>query len=99
MEAFKTVLLTKVVSRSDPFQRTLDPLTKLVPFTVKVTELPPTWMTDGSRLAIVGTGLEGVMVKDIPLELPPPGAGVKTVTVTVPGWGSSAGVRVAVNFA
>ena len=60
IDAFNTELLTYSVSRSEPFQRTLDPLTKLLPFTVRISEALPICRVAGSRLEIVGTGLVGV---------------------------------------
>src|SRR3990170_3880250 len=58
---------TKVVVRSEPFQRTLAPETKLLPYTVRVKAGPPAVATEGLRSATVGgrtrtskfTGLEG----------------------------------------
>jgi hypothetical protein len=57
------VLPTKVVVRSDPFQRTVEPLTKLVPFTVSVNAAPPAVADAGLRLVIVGGG-QALMTKD-----------------------------------
>ena len=77
--------------RLDPFQRTVDELTKLVPLTVSVKAAPPAVAEEGLRLVIVGTGLsDGLIVKVIPFEVPPPGVGLKTVTVAVPAVAISA---------
>src|SRR5882724_10918649 len=56
---------------------------KLVPFTVKVNAAPPNVAAVGLKLVVVGTGLP-VMVKVWAFEVPPPGAGLNTVTDAVP---------------
>src|SRR5574341_2148948 len=56
MLADNWVLLTKVVGRSTPFQRTVEPLTKLAPVTVRVKAGPPTMPEVGLRLEMTGTG-------------------------------------------
>jgi hypothetical protein len=80
-----------VVGRSLPFQRTTDPGTKLSPTTVnrlsvESTNCSPAGAQLGKRLVIAATGLLPglVMVKFIGLEVPPPGAGLVTVTGSVP---------------
>src|SRR5438309_1013735 len=80
--AVSWVALTKVVVRAAPFQRTLEPLTKLLPFTVSVKAAAPTATLAGDSDEIVGAGLliENVRAADVP----PPGAGVTTVTEAVP---------------
>src|SRR5512136_368207 len=60
MLAVSRVLLTYVVARALPFQRTTEPLTKPVPLTVRVNAGPPTAALDGLRLVIVGAGGGGV---------------------------------------
>jgi hypothetical protein len=56
----------------------------LVPFTVKVKAPLPAVALEGTRDVIVGTGFSGgVMVKSRLFDVPPPGAGLKTVTATV----------------
>jgi hypothetical protein len=55
--AVSCVPLTKVVVRSAPFQRTIDPLTNPVPFTVKVKAAAPRERIDGEIVDIVGAGL------------------------------------------
>ena len=71
--------------RSTPFHRTFDPETKLVPVTVRVNADPPAVAEEGDMVERVGTGLlAAVMVKVNPPEVPPPGVGLKTVTVAVP---------------
>jgi len=61
-----------VVVRLAPFQRTIDPVMKLVPFTVRVNAGPPAVAEVGLKLVVVGTGLpvngEGLSVRG-----PPPG--------------------------
>src|SRR5256885_12927906 len=90
------VLLTNVVVRAAPFHCTTDPLTKFVPFTVRVKAAAPTVALPGVSEAIVGTGLGArLMVKVSALELPPPGAGVNTRTEAVPAVAMSAAVIVA----
>jgi hypothetical protein len=73
---------TYVVERFDPFHCTTELDTKPVPFTVSVKPAPPAVPDDGLRLVVAGTGLLMLMV--CALEVPPPGAGLYTVTVAVP---------------
>src|SRR6266850_1178224 len=80
--AVSWVALTKVVVRVVPFQRTVEPLRKLAPFTVKVNASPPANALPGDRLLRVGAGL--LTGKVCAAEVPPPGAGVTTVTEAVP---------------
>ena len=76
------VLDTKVVGRALPFQCTVESETKFVPLTVSVKPAPPTTAELGFMDAAVGEGLP--MVKVSVFEVPPPGAGVETVTEAVP---------------
>ena len=82
MAACKLVLETKVVERVLPFHWTVDVGMKFVPVTVNVKPAPPATAELGFKDATVGVGLP--IVKVSPLEVPPPGVGVKTVTVTLP---------------
>ena len=59
--------------------------------TVSVKAAPPAVRDDGLRLVIVGTG-GSLIVKVRALDVPPPGAGVNTVTGTVPASVMSAAV-------
>jgi hypothetical protein len=86
---------TYVVVRADPFQFTVEPETKPVPFTVSVNAAPPAVAEAGLRPVVVGTGL--LIVKVWALEVPPPGAGFTTVTEAVPAVAMSAAVIAAVN--
>jgi hypothetical protein len=54
--AVNCVAETKVVARSEPFQRTTEVLTKLVPFTVRVKLPPPATAELGLMLVVTGTG-------------------------------------------
>jgi hypothetical protein len=85
------VLLTKPVGRSELFQRTTEPGTKFVPFTVSANTCPaPAVRLEGARDVIVGTGLEeGKIVNIRAFDVPPPGAEVNTVTLAVPGLAMS----------
>ena len=72
----------KVVVSAAPFHLTTAPLTKLLPLTVSVKADPPTAAFVGEREVIVGTGLTTGKV-EVP-EVPPPGAGLVTVTLSDP---------------
>ena len=76
------MLLTNVVVRADPFTCTCDPLTKLLPFTVRVNAALPAVTLEGEMLDIEGTGLLTVSVAAD--EVPPPGAALLTVMETLP---------------
>src|SRR2546422_10584608 len=62
MAARNSVLLTNVVVRSEPFQRTTDGATKLAPLTVSVNPAPPAVALLGESAAGAGTGLVPVPV-------------------------------------
>src|SRR5579884_286390 len=58
------LLLTKVVERFWPFQVTTEVVTKLLPFTVRLSPEPPTRVPVGWMEVMEGTGLvTGLMVK------------------------------------
>jgi len=57
MPAVSCVALTNVVVRALPFQRTVEPLTKLVPVTVSVKAGPPAVALVDDNAVSVGTGL------------------------------------------
>jgi hypothetical protein len=88
IEAVICVALTYVVVRFVPFQRTTEPEMKFVPLTVNVKADPPAVAEEGLRLVVVGTGL--LIVKVWGLDVPPPGVGLKTVTLAVPAVAMSA---------
>ena len=83
IEAVSWVAFTKVVVRLDPPHCTAEPLTKLVPLTVRVNPELPAVVDEGLRLVIVGAA-GGLMVNVWALEVPPPGVGLSTVTWAVP---------------
>lgn len=89
------VLFTSVVARLTPATCTTELALKPVPFNVKVKPAPPAITGDGSMLVKVGSGL--LMVKLRALVVPPPGAGLLTVTLAVPAAKTSAAVIAAVN--
>ena len=83
--AVNWVALTNVVVRLLPFHCTTDAEIKFVPFTVSVNAAPPAKALLGAMEVRVGTGLFGtaaVIVNVKPVESPPPGAGLDTVTCT-----------------
>src|SRR5262245_62857420 len=55
--ACNRVLLTNVVGRLAPFQRTVEELTKPLPLTLNVNPGPPTGPLEGDSEPIAGTGL------------------------------------------
>ena len=80
--AVSCVAETKVVVRLLPFQRTVEPATKLVPVTVSVKAVPLAGVDEGESDVSVGTGLVTVNVSAF--DVPPPGAGVVAVRLRVP---------------
>lgn len=78
------VLETNLVGRFAPFTVATDSLAKFVPTIVTFAPPAPAWTELGVIVEICGTGSAvGFTVKVTEFEVPPPGAGVKTVTVTV----------------
>jgi hypothetical protein len=65
---------------------------KFVPVTVSEKPAPPARAEDGLRLVTVGTGFGGGLTikKGSEFESPPPGVGLKTVTLAVPAVAMSA---------
>lgn len=67
-----------------------------VPITVSVNPGPPALVCVGDNALMVGTGLEGALTtKLIATEVPPPGAGLITVTFALPALTRSKGGTVA----
>ena len=88
----------KVVARSALLNRTTDPWTKPVPITINVKFPPPDITVLGLSVAIVGTGFGGTSIlSSAAFDVPPPGGGVNTVMLAVPGVAMSAAVTAAVN--
>lgn len=80
-----------MVVRATPFHRTEELGIKPVPVTVRVKAGPPAVAELGEMEMMVGAGLlAGLMVKIRADEVPPPGAGLKTVTEAVPALRISA---------
>jgi len=77
-EAISSLLVLKTVLRAEPFQFTVAPLTKFVPFTVNVKDLDPRSFVVGDNEVSVGTGL--LTVKGKVWDVPPPGVGFDTLT-------------------
>jgi hypothetical protein len=96
--AVNCVAEPNVVALSVPFHRTTELLMKLEPVTVSVNPAPPAIAEVGLILVRPGTGLAAVIVKFTPLDVPPPGAGLNTVTLAVPAVAMSAARIVAVNW-
>jgi len=91
---------TYVVVRSTPFHRTFDVVMKLLPVTVMVNAGPPAVAELGEMDVRVGTGLlAGLMVKVWAEDVPPPGVGLKTMTLVVPGAAMSEAGMAAVSWA
>ena len=65
-----------------PFHFTAEPATKFLPFTVRVKADCPAIFHLGEMKVVMGLGLLTVTVWA--LEVPPPGAGLVTVTLAVP---------------
>ena len=89
------VLLTRVVVRLLPSNRTTELALKFVPLTVRVKAGPAAVLLVGLILVMVGDGLLTVNVRE--LEVPPPGVGLKTVMLKVPPTAISVDVICAVS--
>lgn len=87
------------MARAVPFHFTVDPLMKLAPFTVSVNAGFPAVAIFGARDMTEGTGLlpAAEIVKGKLFEVPPPGAGVTTVTPAVPAKATRVALTEAVN--
>src|SRR6266404_66681 len=96
MAAVSCVPLRNVVVRAAPFQRAVEPLTKPLPFTRSVSGPVPAVTPVGVSPVSPGTGLFTVNVRAP--EVPPPGAGVTTVTCGVPAAATSAAAMAAVSW-
>ena len=71
----------------------------MLPLTVRVKAAPPGEADAGLRPMVAGTGLvPALIVKVCAFELPPPGAGLNTVTEAVPADAMSAAVIAAVSW-
>lgn len=88
--AVSCVPLINVVALVAPLNITADPDTKPEPFTVKVKAVPPAVALDGKRDVMATFGL--LIVNWRLAEVPPPGAGLVTVTLAVPAVAMSAPV-------
>ncbi len=99
IDAVNCVAEPKVVVRLLPLMRTTDePFTKPVPLTVNEKAAPPAVTEAGLILVVVGTGFVGGLIVNVcAFDVPPPVAGVRTVTDRVPADAMSAAVIAAVN--
>src|SRR5262245_58072581 len=90
----------KVVVRCEPFQATVELLTKLVPVKERVKACPPATDEFGVRVDNVGVGTAGGLITNCGLagaESPPPGAGLVTITSTFPAvWIKVLGTRTSI---
>ena len=98
--AVNCVALPNVVVRFVPFHCTLEELKKFEPVTVRVKAPPPALALAGAIEDRVGTGFCGacaLIVNASAREVPPPGAGVTTLTCALPAAAMSLAVIAAVN--
>jgi hypothetical protein len=93
-EAVSVVAETNVVVSGLPSQFTVEPETRLVPFTVSVNPGPPAVAQVGLSELIVGTAR---IVNVCAFEVPPPGVGFTTVMEAVPAAAISDAGTVAVS--
>ena len=96
MAAVSLVVLTNVVARAEPFHFADDVETKFVPLMVSVNAGPPALALLGEREVILGTAL--LIVNVTGADVPPPGAGLNTVTGTRAPVAISAAVIAACNL-
>jgi hypothetical protein len=90
MAACNCVPATYVVVRDKPFHLTTDPFMNPVPFTVSVNPTVPAVAEDGDSIVMDGAGLLGALIVKLKFsDVPPPGAGLNTVTCAVPALAMS----------
>jgi hypothetical protein len=94
MTALSVPLLINEVLSAWPFQSTVELLTKFVPLTAKVRSGLPAAALDGDREYAIGVGLDSGPVElitnaRVPVDVPPPGAGLKTATCAIAGEAKS----------
>ena len=94
--ALNCVELTKVVARAVPFHCTCEVGMNPLPVTDKLSAVAPMAAEEGRIELTEGAGLAAI-VKAMPVDVPPPGEGLITVTVAVPTVETSAAVIAAVN--
>ena len=102
MDAVRRVALTKLVLRLAPFQRTVEPAMKFEPSTVRVKPALPAValagaIEDSSGNGLLASGAVALIANVSTVELPPPGAGLKTDTWAGPAAAMSPAVMAAVN--
>lgn len=93
--AVSCVALTNVVVRWLPFHHTVELFTNPLPLRVSVNAAPPAAAEFGFRLVSAGAGL--LIVNVAAAVVPPPGAGLVTVTLAVPAVAISVAGIAAVN--
>jgi len=93
IEAVSLVEFTKVVDLLTPLKRTTVPVTNPVPLTVSVKAISPA-RTVGGEIVVI----DGFTTRLTALEVPPPGAGFKTVIGTLPELTMSVARIAAVNW-
>src|SRR5262249_20248105 len=94
--AVSCVPLTNVVVRFEPFTWTTDPFTKFEPIAVSVKPGPPAVAVLAAMLVSIGGGTVTVKMRGV--EVPPPGAGLKTVIESAPAAAMSDAGIAAVNW-
>jgi len=95
--AVSCVALAYVVASAVEPHITVDLLVKFDPFTVSGNAAEPATANAGDTLLIDGRGAETLIEKLDALEVPPPGAGVCTVTEAVPAVATCNAVTCAVS--
>ena len=93
--AVSCVPLTNVVGRGEPFQFTTESLVKIVPVAAFTVSVRPVGLQYGVESNCVVDAesdamARGEIVNEIAVDVPPPGAGVNTVTGTDPAVATSA---------
>ena len=74
---------------ADPFHKTCEAEMKPVPATVRLNAGLPATVLDGDKDVKVGAGFGATILKLSPAEVPPPGWGLRTVTVADPAAAKS----------